>query len=642
MAKVVGQLAVAVGTQWDAEARARGLNDPYPLPVSWAPADPSLTDAWEVLVEQARAVPKGQRGRSGAWATSADDLAGAGGDLLKVLEKVPNGRLVVLGEPGAGKTMLMIRLVLDLLSRRRPADPVPILASVASWNPVEQDLWSWLAAQLVIDHPALAAAPPTGNGERTQAAALLAERLILPILDGLDEIPEDVRGSAIRQIRAALRPGEQLVVTCRTEQYRDAVRPPGGKEETLRAAAVQLRPLTVDTVRKYLCHDAPGPDSRARWETVLDELDPEGPGGQALTRPLMVALASAIYNRPGELAGDLRDPAELCDSALSDRAAVESLLFDAFIPAVYLREPTARWTAQDAERWLVFLAGHLESKIPGPGLAWWQLRLAVPGLAVWFGLVIGLAAGLLAGLRFGLLAGLVVGGGCGFMGVFVGYAPGFAKKPSRGVKVRAVGLVVGLGFGLVFGFVAWIVAGLWAAFVTGGEAGESGFIDPTAGAMDGFVAWIVVGLGFGLVAGLVGVPDDLTTAASPRATLARDRQAALLLVLTLGLGFGLVVGLGFGLGFGLLFGLVAGLVAGLGFGLVMSMITAAWPSYMLARVWLALHHRLPWRLVDFLADAHKRGVLRQAGAVYQFRHIELQRRLATRQSNPPASPSASS
>jgi len=32
--------------------------------------------------------------------------------------------------------------------------------------------------------------------------------------------------------------------------------------------------------------------------------------------------------------------------------------------------------------------------------------------------------------------------------------------------------------------------------------------------------------------------------------------------------------------------------------------------------------------VTFLADAHQRGVLRQAGAVYQFRHLELQRHLA--------------
>jgi hypothetical protein len=49
---------------------------------------------------------------------------------------------------------------------------------------------------------------------------------------------------------------------------------------------------------------------------------------------------------------------------------------------------------------------------------------------------------------------------------------------------------------------------------------------------------------------------------------------------------------------------------------------------MLARTQLAMRRRLPWSLMDFLADAHQRGVLRQAGAVYQFRHIDLQHRLA--------------
>ena len=62
----------------------------------------------------------------------------------------------------------------------------------------------------------------------------------------------------------------------------------------------------------------------------------------------------------------------------------------------------------------------------------------------------------------------------------------------------------------------------------------------------------------------------------------------------------------------------------------MSFFQAAWPQYEIARAWLALPRRLPWRLMTFLADAHRRGVLRQAGAVYQFRHIELQQRLANR------------
>ena len=105
---------------------------------------------------------------------------------------------------------------------------------------------------------------------------------------------------------------------------------------SVRAAAVQLRPLDAEAVRIYLCDDAADPAARARWNPVLAVLGTEVPAGQALATPLMVGPARGIYNpRPDELAGTVRDPAELCSPALADRAAVESLLFDAFIPAAY-------------------------------------------------------------------------------------------------------------------------------------------------------------------------------------------------------------------------------------------------------------------------------------------------------------------
>jgi len=399
---------------------------------------------------------------------------------------------VVLGEPGAGKTMLMVRLVLDLLARRVDGGPVPSLASVASWDPKAQDLRDWLGAQLLINHPnlKLAAPPSADRPESTRAEALLASGLILPVLDGLDEIPEQVRGSAISRINDALRPGKQVVVTCRTQQYRDAIRPQGGVEVTLRAAAVQLHPLDTDTVRGYLYDDAPGQAARARWDPVLAVLGTNAPAGLALETPLMVGLARTIYNpRPGELAGTLRDPAELCSSALADRATVESLLFDAFIPAAYRRDPDSHWKVQDAERWLMFLAYHLERERGSPDLAWWQLALAVPR---------------------------------------------FTRAP---------------------------------AVVSGG------------------VSWVAIGVVFG---------------AEIWALLGADYRAAV-------------------------FGVYLGGTA--------SFVLSTWPSYGIARIWLALRRRLPWQLMGFLADAHRRGVLRQAGAVYQFRHIELQHRLANRDAN---------
>jgi NACHT domain len=230
------QLAVALERQWKAETAVRRLNDPYPLPVSWSAADPDLTDRWDLLEKLARsgagwpAPPP-----PGTWAADANGLEGRKGELAEVLRRIPTGRLVVLGKPGAGKTMLVVRLVLDLLRDRPLGAPVPFLAPLASWNPSQWELRGWLATQLVAAHPRLAAPAPGGDG--SCAEALLAGGLIIPVLDGLDEIPEAVRGVVISQINDALRPGEAVVVTCRTEDYRRAVSPPDGPEVTLTAAA---------------------------------------------------------------------------------------------------------------------------------------------------------------------------------------------------------------------------------------------------------------------------------------------------------------------------------------------------------------------------------------------------------------------
>ena len=648
MAQAADQLAVAVGTQWNVEAAIRRLNDPYPLPVFWAAADASLTDAWDSLVKLAvsgagwPAPPPAD-----TWAAGPDELAGEGGELADVLARVPTGRLVVLGEPGAGKTMLMVRLVLDLLAGRAEGGPVPFLVSVASWNPEDQDLRGWLGAQLLADHPALAACPPAEMTEPTQAAALLAAGLILPVLDGLDEIPEQVRGPAISRINDVLRPAERVVVTCRTRQYRDAVRPDGGVEVSLRAAAaVQLRPLDADAVRGYLCDDAAGPVAKARWDPVLAVLGTDAPAGQALATPLMVGLARAIYNpRPGELAGTLRDPAELCSAALTDRTAVESLLFDAFIPAAYRHGPVGRWKVEDAERWLVFLARHLEHTIGDPDLAWWQLPLAVPGFVLAAGVATGVVNGVVFGLVLGVLVGILV------PGVLVGILFGIVAAATVGLAIGTVAVAVRGKLPEPVHGIRWrpprrgnIMSGVIAGVITGVavEVVAAQTVEVTAAIAAGVVIGAVVGAALGFIDWATdqrGARLDLSSAADPLTVLATDRRTGTALGVVWGVVFGAGAGLvGWFIGGGAV--AVAGVavaVAGVVFGFVVgavgSFALAAWPSYEIARIWLALRRRLPWPLMSFLADAHRRGVLRQTGAVYQFRHIELQRRLANRDVN---------
>jgi hypothetical protein len=76
---------------------------------------------------------------------------------------------------------------------------------------------------------------------------------------------------------------------------------------------------------------------------------------------------------------------------------------------------------------------------------------------------------------------------------------------------------------------------------------------------------------------------------------------------------------------GLVAGLLVGLVAGLVIGLVQE---PAWFGFVVTTQWLAFRGKLPWGIMAFLDDAHRLGLLRTAGSVYQFRHAELQDHLA--------------
>jgi hypothetical protein len=616
LAEAADQLAVAIGAQWEAEAAVRGLDDPCRLPVRWVAADACLADDWDVLVSLASSgAGWASPSPPGTWATRPDELAGSGNHLATVLAQVPTGRLVVLGEPGAGKTTLMVRLVLDLLASRASGDPVPVLASLASWNSSERDLHDWLAEQLAIAHPALATAPPE-TGRRGRLAALFPAGLILPVLDGLDEIREDVRGQAIAQISDSLRPGEQLIMTCRTGTYREAVRPPHGTEITLQAAVIQFGPLDAADVSRYLRDGADGVDVSARWDPVLATLGTGAPAGRALVTPLMVDLARTIYNpRPGESTAELGDPAELC--RLHDRAAVEAHLLDTFIPATYRSRPASRWDARHAESWLKFLARHLETTIGGPDLAWWQLVKAGPSASL------KLAAGLVATLAAGLVATLAAGGAAGVAaGVLFGLAGGVgsavvARKENlrplqpagmRALAFLAVGIVAGLAAALAirsaFEHVPQAVASIAGLGVLYGSAYLAYRRDAR--------------------------PRELADPAGPCAVLARDRRATFDTAIVFGFLFGLfgVVGVVLWVVVGPVPGFVFGIAFPIFIGIYFSLTQTAWPSYALVRGWLALHRRLPWSLMDFLVDAHQRGILQQVGSVYQFRHIELQRRLA--------------
>ncbi|MFJ9407300.1 helix-turn-helix domain-containing protein [Streptomyces sp. NPDC101393] len=652
------QLAQAVATRWRREEEQRQVHDPYPLPVRWRPVAEELTDHWANI----RRLPAG--GTHGPL-----DLSGQLDEIVGVYGRIPSGRLVVLGRSGSGKTVLAVRFVLDHLRSRGRTEAVPVIFSIGSWDPTAVTFRDWLAAQLTRDHPGLAAPGPGGP---SLAAALVETGRVLPVLDGFDEIADGLRRPALEALNATTLP---LLLTSRPAEYAAAV---AETDVLTSAAAVELTDLTVSDLADYL----PRTTRKARggalpataWDPVLSELreQPLSAAGAhlaaVLTTPLMVTLARAVYSdTPGN------DPAALLDTQrFHGPEQLEDHLLDNFTTTVYRALPghgqgSGGRRTVDPERakyWLGYLAHHL-TRLDTPNLEWWRLghglhrttRTWVTALVIslCIGLVDCVVGTLFDPLRFQLADGLAVGSLAGLLfGVaywFMVAAKDTVVAPS-GVRMKifgregktrrkslrrlAVGLLCGLVFGVGYGFVHGVLNGVLA------------HIDvPTmlaAGLGDGIIYGLVFALGAGPTLGLLTLfesPLDIRSAVNPISLLRTNCRTVATQLLLWAPAFGLLVGLAFvvvirplpallgPLVWSLATALKLGVISGLGGALGYALSLTAWGQWaVFSRFWLPLTGRLPWAVVPFLEDAYRRGVLRQAGAVYQFRHARLQHHLA--------------
>ena len=666
--EAAAQLAVAVAAQWREEEERRRIHDPFPLPVHWHPAAPELVDHWANICRAPAGASPGPLVVTGRLERIAD-----------VYRQIPSGRLAMLGRAGAGKTIVAVRFVLDMIATRSRADAVPVLFSVGPWNPAAASLRSWLPHQLERESPALAAPGPAGL---SLAAALVGAGRILPVLDGFDEIADGLHSAALRALNATTTP---LLLTSRPDEYVAAVT----ATDVMSAAAVtQLDDLSLADLNDYLPRTtrpslADGQMTTV-WDPVLAHLRDQPAEiasktlRQVLSTPLMVTLARAVYSdTPGH------DPAELLNTGRFGTAeAVQDHLLDAFTPAAY--EPHLdcpghghrRWDPSHAQRWLGCIAWHLD-RLGTNDLAVWQLGattsrltrglIAGAGSALVFGLAGWLSGGgpttaspyalayaLINGLVFGLAGGISFGLGAqrepshaqirfrgatsAYLGLSTGgFAVGAAFALAVGLGLSGT-LLSGLACGLALGSHVWLHRPTVIATVP--SPGEVLHRDRTATLAFG----LAVALAYGTVGGLTvwysgdpaasipSVPADIAVTALVGITagaliggLSYGRAGAISYALSvmaagaLADGPAHVTGLGPGLSYGITFGCAIAAV---------TMLPRAWGTYTVNRIWLALCGHLPWQLMAFLADAHHRGVLRQSGGVYQFRHARLQHHLA--------------
>ncbi|WP_200308422.1 NACHT domain-containing protein [Streptomyces adelaidensis] len=572
-------------------------------------------------------------------------------DVVAYYRRLRPARLVITGEPGSGKTLLALDLLLGLLTHpeRTEADPVPVRLSLAGWN-TDRPLRDWLAEQV---HEQF-----RDRGVTAADAWLLVDRhRVLPVLDGLDEMdtattPVGRRRapSALEQLNAYQDPtgNAPVILTCRTAQYAELARLDVRMRE---AARVEITPVTPAQATAYLAARSTGP---ARWTTVFDTLAAE-PGGtlaQTLSTPWRLNLAATAYEerRPDTL-GYRRAPGDLLGFA--SPGGVRDHLLGAYLPAAISQHPTrpGRYRPDQTHRWLAALAAHLATAAPASSSAaagadtdlvlhqLWHMagrrRVRTADALLAALLFLALDALLLAQVPSGLspreLLGTVP---VMLLGVGALWQAGRAhpqrpqavplrrlRDPAQRLRIVRE-MVYGIGAGLVGGLGVGLGVGLAVDFAVGLAGGP--------------VIALTGGLAIGLVSGLAGAfaapaaaaahTSWLPSPADPRHLVRDDLVIGLTGGLTFGFAGGIAGALTFGAPFGLAFGLVAGFTGGLVGGLYFA--TGAGRRYV---VFLCCSRgRLPWRLGAFLDWAYGAGLLRISGTAYQFRHRELQEWLTTR------------
>lgn len=323
--------------------------------------------------------------------------------------------LLILGDPGSGKTTTLLQLAETLLDRAQtdPAEPVPVVLNLSTWSARHGTAAGWLHHELGEKYQV----------SRRAAKNWLLEHRILLLLDGLDEIAHELRIGFVEALHAYVEedglPG--LVVSSRVAEY--AALPTRLKL----GGAVRTEPLTPAQIDGYLA----GTGDRLAGLRDAIHTDPEWL--RLASSPLMLSIMSLAYLDAPQ--------AEVAAVSGETFAARRERIFALYVDRMFARRGRrdSAYTPEAMQAWLSRLAATMLrhgqtvfriSQVQPSWLDGWRQRLAY---ALATRAAVGLLCGVILGIGFDQIDGSETVG------------------PDVGLWTRALrwGVIAGVGAGLV-------------------------------------------------------------------------------------------------------------------------------------------------------------------------------------------------
>lgn len=239
-------------------------------------------------------------------------------------------KLLILGAPGAGKTMLLLELAKALVTDAEVDStlPLPFVLNLSSWALAQKPLAEWLVEELHQQYQL----------SRKVAGDIVAQERLILLLDGLDEVRVEVRPACVAAINTFQAAHQvELVVCSRLEEYE-------ALEEALNVGtAVRILPLTAEQVDEFVSRE--GLELTAVRATLQTD-----PTLRELTKtPFFLNIMALAYQ--GMSLAELKPLATI--------KARRQHLFQSYIGRTFQHRPLPpkiTYTQPQAIRWLTYLA----------------------------------------------------------------------------------------------------------------------------------------------------------------------------------------------------------------------------------------------------------------------------------------------
>ncbi len=232
--------------------------------------------------------------------------------ILQVFENQAVKQLLILGNPGSGKTTTLLQLAKELIEEARLNKdlPIPVVFDLSSWSKHQKPIEEWLIDELNEQYKI----------PKEMGTTWFKQHHILPLLDGLDEVKAEARLKCLNAINVFIRNVNitGLAVCCRAEEYGDL------STQLCLTAAIHLQPLNNAQIDHYL---QTAGDSLATLDQLLKQ-DQEL--RDLATSPLMLSIMGAAYQNVAR--EELEETQHFNDK--------KSQLFDRYIAKMLSRRKT--------------------------------------------------------------------------------------------------------------------------------------------------------------------------------------------------------------------------------------------------------------------------------------------------------------